>query len=136
MASTDNIPLDIVDEGSHSFLTFTPTGEDGSTAIPLAQISSMTLTLKDRDSEEVINSRNGTAIVTSGAFTGDPAGSVTDGVFKIVLTPDDNAIQDSTLPRGRIEIHDALIYTKTTSDYERNKAIEIRVRNLQLVTSE
>ena len=77
-----------------------PLTDENDQLLPPGVLTTVTLTLYDRDSGSIINSRNGVSI------NGANGGTVSTAGLLLVLTPADNAFIDATKSR---EVHIALI---------------------------
>ena len=108
MATTAVQPAEIavitINEGNIALVSGTLTDEAGD-AVPLSALSTLTLTLYDRASDTIINSRTAQSIlnVNGGTF------HATSGAFTLTLGSGDNPIVTSALASGRTETHYGLI---------------------------
>lgn len=118
----------IVAEKTTLRLTATLLDETGA-AIPLAGVSTLTLTLYNRDSttNEIINSVSAVTILNTGRGTLH----ATSGLLTVTLEPNDNAIIDSA---SDLEWHRALIEGTYAGGVKAFKQeIDWQVRNLNKV---
>jgi len=118
-------PTTKVNEGSSCRLTFTLTDYDG-TGIAASAITTVTMTLKDKDAGTVINSRED--IDVSSGF------DVTGGGFTWELIAADNPIVDATKSE---EIHVATFTITSTAGSNAitlNEEVWITVTNLNTVS--
>lgn len=119
----------IVAEKTTLRLTATLVDEAG-VAIPSIGLSSLTLTLYNRDSvlKEIINSVDGVNILNAGRGTVH----ATSGLLTIMLEPNDNGVVDAA---SDLEWHRALIqgtYAAGTKAFKQE--IDFQVRNLNKVS--
>ena len=118
----------IVAEQSSLQITATLLDEAGS-AVQLAVITALTLTLYNRDSttQEIINSVSDVNILNAGRGTVHP----TNGLLTLQLDPADNAIVDTTKD---VEWHRALIEGTYGGGKALKYEIDWQVRNLSKVS--
>ena len=119
----------IVAEQSSLQITATLLDETGA-AVPLAGLSTLTLTLYNRDSatQEIINSVSAVSILNAGRGTVH----ATSGLLTIALVPADNIIIDTTQD---LEWHRALIQgTYGGGTKAVKQEIDFQVRNLSKVS--
>ncbi len=91
-------------------------------AIPLATLTTVTLTLVDRNTGTVINSRDAQNVKNANGCTIDAAGNLT-----LTLTPSDNPVL-GTLNDGAEEVHiGTLQWTWSAGAKERTQEFEVRV---------
>ena len=95
--------MDNVREGSSGTLTITLKQHDG-IPIPKVSLETLTLTLYDVETDQVINSRSGVNIFDAHGCT-----VADDGTATLSLTPADNVVIDRNRPYGEPEIHAALV---------------------------
>lgn len=107
MATSATQPAEIavvtVSEGNRCRLTGTFADETGA-AIPLASLSTLTLTLYDRATDTVINGRDAQSILNVHGGTYD----ATSGAFTLTLGASDNVIVTAGRA-GAVETHIALL---------------------------
>lgn len=103
--------------------------DEAGAPVPSAGLSSLTLTLYNRDSatQEIVNSVNGVNILNTGRGTVH----ATSGLLTVTLEPDDNAIVDTTKD---LEWRRALIAGTYGGSKAFKQEIEWQVRNLSKVT--
>jgi len=111
-------------EETTRFLAFVIQDEDD-VGIPAAELQSLTLTLFDRRTGQILNSRDGVDILNANGGTVDGAGN---GELK--LTPADNVI----FTAGRVEEdHVALVEWEDANGQVGRHVILLRVENLAKV---
>lgn len=111
-------------------ITTTVTNQAG-TGIPGSSLTTLTLTLYDKKTGEVINSVSGTDILNTGRGSIDES-----GVLTLTLEPEDMPVVDSDLKAGNIEHHVALIvWTWDSGDKRGHDELIIPVRNSLKVPS-
>lgn len=116
-----------VDERNAGQYTCTLVKEDGSTPIPSAQLTILTLTLYSIHSGAIINGRDTQNVLNLNGVTVDSAGLLTWTVEQA-----DTAILDATLTH---ETHVALFqFTYQSGAKGGNHEVKMRVRNLTKVT--
>lgn len=127
MALTDS--QRIVNEGNSFVYTATMKDEDGN-AIPLTSINSLTLTLFDAGSGDIINSRNAQDVLNANQVTVH----ATSGLLTWNALPADNPIIDTRKAPGSLEQHIALFRVSYSSNTKAlNHFEEIKVRQLQKI---
>lgn len=108
MATTAVQPAEIaiitINEGNIALVSGTLTDEAGD-AVPLASLSTLTLTLYDRATDTIINSRTAQSILNTNGGTF----AATSGAFTLTLSSNDNPIVTSALAAGRTETHIGLV---------------------------
>lgn len=78
--------------------------DEDAVAVPLSALSALTLTLYDKDTDTIINSRNAQSILNTNGGTFH----ATTGAFTLTLSAADNAIM-TTREAGRTETHYGLV---------------------------
>jgi len=101
------------------------------TVIASADIVSLTLTLYDKSSDVILNSRNAVDALNANDVT---VGS-TDGLLTWDIQPDDNTIYDSNIVAGRSEVHVARFTLTYDTDKVAIEEIEINVIKLATPTA-
>lgn len=119
-----------VHQGANAQYTATLTDAAGS-VIALADIVSLTLTLYDRSSGVILNSRNAVDALNANDVT---VGS-TDGLLTWDIQPGDNTIYDSNIVEGRSEVHVARFTLTYDTDKVAIREIEINVTKLVTPTA-
>lgn len=121
-----------VTEGSSRELTATLKDHTGA-AIPADSVSTLTATIKDLATGEVINSRDEQNVKNANGGTLD----ATSGAFALILGPDDNAIE-STAPAARYHRRRLLLHATYTDSNgnagAENQEIDWSVEDLAWVT--
>ena len=116
-----------VAEGTTPVLTATLQAEVGA-AVPLADMTSITLTLYSRNTPAVINGRNATNVMNSGIGTYH----ATSGLLTLAFTVDDTALLAQT---GPPDLHIAMItYTWSGGAKVGRHEVSFPVANLAKVT--
>ncbi len=119
-----------VNEGSSTTYALTLTGQNPSTgetgAIQLSWIDTLTATLYDRDTDEVINDREEQDVLNANGGTMH----ATSGAFSLVLGADDNVIVNDA---KATEVHMLLLELVLTNDTGLNWERKVVVTNLHLV---
>jgi hypothetical protein len=117
-------------EKTGAVYTATLKDADG-TVIPLANISSMTLTLYDVNSDDIINSREDQDVLNDN----DVTIHATSGLLTWEMQADDNPIISTTIRVGKREQHKALFeYAGSFAASPGKHVADIRVLNLGKVT--
>lgn len=120
-----------VNELTTAEYTATITDEDGETPIPLADLSTVTLTLYDEASGSIINSRDDTNVKNTGPVTIH----ATSGLLTWTMAPADNPIVGSVAVGG-VEKHIALFeWTWDSGNKAGKHEVLIEVVNLGKVSS-
>lgn len=138
MSTSTGKIIDLLDADGHApavqegeSCDITGTFQNGDTAIAKSALGTVTLTLYDERTSEVINSRNDQDILDANG------GSITDaGVLTLKLQADDNVVCGS-IAAGRTEPHIARIkFTWTDGELTRTGIQEFRLRVEKLATPE
>lgn len=128
MTTTATQPAEIaivtVNEGNLAVISGTLTDETGA-AVALASLSTLTLTLYDRASDAIINSRNAQSIknVNGGTF------HATSGAFTLTLSAADNVIVTPRAP-GTFETHLGLIQATWSAGGYWSGVVRLQVREV------
>lgn len=102
--------------------------DDAGDPIPAGSLTTLTLTLYDKSSGNIINSRNGTDVLNANGGTVDAAGN-----FEMLFTHLDNVIVGSPAI-GEFETHVALFeWTYSAGSRHGKYELEIRVKQLDKV---
>jgi hypothetical protein len=100
--------------------------DDEGNAIAAASLTTLTLTLYDKDTGDIINSRNDQDVLNTNGVTVDGSGNLT-----WIIDPDDNAIVTST---SKVEDHVALFeWTWNSGAKEGRHEVFLHVKNLTKV---
>lgn len=102
--------------------------QDG-VAVPLASVSSLTLTLYDRATDGIINSRNAQDIKNANGGTLH----ATSGAFTLTLSALDNPIVTTSTAAQAIETHYALIQASWSGNGYWSGLAQINVRQVHRV---
>lgn len=116
-------------EGASGVYTATLKDQDG-TAIPAAQISTLTLTLYNKEDGSIINSRNAQNVLNANGVTVH----VTSGLLTWVIDGLDSPIV-GVVPFGEYEEHIALFEGTTVSGADIVHEISLLVRSVRYVGS-
>lgn len=120
----------VVDCNEKTTLQYTTTLKDETeTVIPSASINSITLTIIEEDSGDVVNSRNAQSILNANGGTMH----ATSGLLTMVFTASDTEIVGGA-DAGEIETHLATIDITWATTKKAHREIEFRIRNLRSVT--
>jgi len=118
----------VVKESTTAVYGATLQDNDGN-AVSAADLDSLTLTLWDKVSETIINSRNAQNVLNTNNVTVSD-----DGVLAWTMQPDDNVIVDTNHLDGQKEEHRALFqWTWDTNKYGKYEVV-IDVQQLTKVT--
>lgn len=119
------IAIVTVNEGNLALISGTLNDEAGD-AVPLSALSTLTLTLYDRATDTIINSRTAQSILNANGGTFH----ATSGAFTLTLSADDNVIVTSTIAAGRTETHYGLIEATWSGGGYWSGLIRIMVRQV------
>lgn len=119
---------DVISERASRVYHCVLTQRDG-TPVPKVAVTSIAATLRDFGTNAVINGRLDQDVKDAhGGTLGD-----TDGVFELILTPDDNAIMDPRTRKDLLEFHILTLDIVYTTGRETHEA-ELLVQNLGAVS--
>lgn len=107
------------------------TREDGTTPLPAGTISSLTITLTDSESGQVINSRSAQDVLGGGTGTNGVSWTDATAAFAWTLAPADNPIVGTAIAEGNYELHEALIcWTWNSGARKGARKVYFRVQQL------
>lgn len=131
----ENQPAEIavvtVNEGNVAVIGGTLLDEAGD-AIAAASLSAFTLTLYDRATDTIINSRNAQSVLNTNGGTLH----ATSGAFTLTLSSDDNPILSTSLAAGRTETHIALLEATWSGGGYWSGLIRVQVRQVHRSSTE
>lgn len=118
----------IVNEGVTAIYSFQIVDYDN-TPIPAASLDTLTLTLYDKSSSTIINSRDAQDVLNANNVTVDASGNVT-----WTMQPEDNIIVSETLLAGRKEAHIALFEWTWDTSKKGKYEEQFDIKQLEKVT--
>jgi hypothetical protein len=120
--------LILVNEGTSAKYSTTLLRDDGQ-PVPLADLNTLTLTLYNKDSGAIINSRNNANVKNAGGGTYH----ATSGAFDMIFSAADMAALGVAPNAPLVERHVVLFKATWAGNGALNWEVEIDVRNLALV---